>query len=343
MEVTGGPDPKKAKVEDAEKNGGVSDIPAGRSPCDDQRGLGPDADTAPSAPTLIPGGAMRARHTFTERGAARLDKNEEATDRRIGALFLLDLITSHPTWTERKIDVMTSEDTTFIGDIRVHTPSEICTDALVERVNRRRSKYVWNIFLSQSPAWTARDGEGPNLPVIEALFDPLVGKCGGDGTSLTYGDVAPCFSGGSSLTGTEDSDSGDCVHPLNVDPSTPMLAVNLWYSPDGSKSSLHFDDYHNVLCVVAGTKTVRFFLLVSVRAIRMTSCVYFPDNRCGCGDPASTSTFTRRTRWGSPRTTVGWTSPALRTNPGRIRKIYFQSFSTTRAPAPRYPRTRRTC
>ena len=151
---------------------------------------------------------MRARHTFTERGAARLDENEEATDRRIGALFLLDLITSHPTWTERKIDVMTSEDTTFIGDIRVHTPSEICTDALVERVNRRRSKYVWNIFLSQSPAWTARDGEGPNLPVIEALFDPLVGKCGGDGTPLTYGDVAPCFSGGSSLTG-KDSVGGD--------------------------------------------------------------------------------------------------------------------------------------
>jgi hypothetical protein len=210
MEVTGGPDPKKAKVEDAEKNGGVSDIPAGRSPCDDQRGLGPDADTAPSAPTLIPGGAMRARHTFTERGAARLDKNEEATDRRIGALFLLDLITSHPTWTERKIDVMTSEDTTFIGDIRVHTPSEICTDA-----------------------------------------------------PLTFGDVAPCFSGGSSLTRPKDSDSGDSVHPLNVDPSTPMLAVNLWYSPDGSKSSLHFDDYHNVLCVVAGTKTVRLFLFTS--------------------------------------------------------------------------------
>jgi hypothetical protein len=163
MEVTGGPDPKKAKVEDAEKNGGVSDIPAGRSPCDDQRGLGPDADTAPSAPTLIPGGAMRARHTFTERGAARLDKNEEATDRRIGALFLLDLITSHPTWTERKIDVMTSEDTTFIGDIRVHTPSEICTDALVERVNRRRSKYVWNIFLSQSPAWTVTGRRGTEL------------------------------------------------------------------------------------------------------------------------------------------------------------------------------------
>jgi len=262
MEVTGGPDPKKAKVEDAEKNGGVSDIPAGRSPCDDQRGLGPDADTAPSAPTLISGGAMRARHTFTERGAARLDKNEEATDRRIGALFLLDLITSHPTWTERKIDVMTSEDTTFIGDIRVHTPSEICTDALVERVNRRRSKYVWNIFLSQSPAWTSRDGEGPNLPVIEALFDPLVGKCGGD-SPLTFGDVAPCFSGGSSLTRPKDSDSGDSVHPLNVDPSTPMLAVNLWYSPDGSKSSLHFDDYHNVLCVVAGTKTVRLFLFTS--------------------------------------------------------------------------------
>ena len=91
------------------------------------------------------------------------------------------------------------------------------------------------------------------------MFDPLVGKCGGDGTPLTYGDVAPCFSGGSSLTG-KDSVGGDCVHPLNVDPSTPMLAVNLWYSPDGSKSSLHFDDYHNVLCVVAGTKTVRLFL-----------------------------------------------------------------------------------
>ena len=167
-----------------------------------------DSDPTRTPPLQRPlssaGGAMRARHTFTERGAARLDKNEEATDRRIGALFLLDLITSHPTWTERKIDVMTSEDTTFIGDIRVHTPSEICTDALVERVNRRRSKYVWNIFLSQSPAWTSRDGEGPNLPVIEALFDPLVGKCGGD-SPLTFGDVAPCFSGGSSLTRPKDS------------------------------------------------------------------------------------------------------------------------------------------
>ena len=46
---------------------------------------------------------------------------------------------------------------------------------------------------------------------------------------------------------------------LNVDPSTPMRSINLWYSPDSSRSSLHFDDYHNVLCVVAGEKTVRLW------------------------------------------------------------------------------------
>uniref|UniRef100_A0A7S0PV71 JmjC domain-containing protein n=1 Tax=Micromonas pusilla TaxID=38833 RepID=A0A7S0PV71_MICPS len=192
---------------------------------------------------------MGARNKLMERGTARLEEIEEVNDRRIGAKFLLDIVTSHPTWTERKIDVMTAEDSNvFIGDIRVHQPSEISTDALVERVNRRRSRYVWSIFLSQSPAWTSGRGEGPNLPVVEALFDPIVGKCvGSDSSSLTYGEVAPCFGDGATSP------------VLNVDPSTPMRSINLWYSPDSSRSSLHFDDYHNVLCVVAGEKTVRLW------------------------------------------------------------------------------------
>ena len=246
MEGGGGPERKKARVGDVEGAGGDADT-AGTRRCDD-----PDApvnlDTAPNAPVLIPGGAMRARNKLMERGTARLEENEEVNDRRIGAKFLLDIVTSHPTWTERKIDVMTAEGSNvFIGDIRVHQPSEISTDALVERVNRRRSRYVWSIFLSQSPAWTSGRGEGPNLPVVEALFDPIVGKCvGADSSSLTYGEVAPCFRDGASAV-------------LNVDPSTLMRSINLWYSPDSSKSSLHFDDYHNVLCVVAGEKTVRLW------------------------------------------------------------------------------------
>lgn len=247
MEGGGGPERKKARVGDGEGAGGNADTPGARR-CDD-----PDApvnlDTAPNAPVLIPGGAMGARNKLMERGTARLEEIEEVNDRRIGAKFLLDIVTSHPTWTERKIDVMTAEDSNvFIGDIRVHQPSEISTDALVERVNRRRSRYVWSIFLSQSPAWTSGRGEGPNLPVVEALFDPIVGKCvGSDSSSLTYGEVAPCFGDGATSP------------VLNVDPSTPMRSINLWYSPDSSRSSLHFDDYHNVLCVVAGEKTVRLW------------------------------------------------------------------------------------
>lgn len=247
MEGGGGPERKKARVGDGEGAGGNADTPGARR-CDD-----PDApvnlDTAPNAPVLIPGGAMGARNKLVERGTARLEEIEEVNDRRIGAKFLLDIVTSHPTWTERKIDVMTAEDSNvFIGDIRVHQPSEISTDALVERVNRRRSRYVWSIFLSQSPAWTSGRGEGPNLPVVEALFDPIVGKCvGSDSSSLTYGEVAPCFGDGATSP------------VLNVDPSTPMRSINLWYSPDSSRSSLHFDDYHNVLCVVAGEKTVRLW------------------------------------------------------------------------------------
>ena len=247
MEGGGGPERKKARVGDGEGAGGNADTPGARR-CDD-----PDSpvnlDTAPNAPVLIPGGAMGARNKLVERGTARLEEIEEVNDRRIGAKFLLDIVTSHPTWTERKIDVMTAEDSNvFIGDIRVHQPSEISTDALVERVNRRRSRYVWSIFLSQSPAWTSGRGEGPNLPVVEALFDPIVGKCvGSDSSSLTYGEVAPCFGDGATSP------------VLNVDPSTPMRSINLWYSPDSSRSSLHFDDYHNVLCVVAGEKTVRLW------------------------------------------------------------------------------------
>ena len=87
--------------------GGDADT-AGTRRCDD-----PDApvnlDTAPNAPVLIPGGAMRARNKLMERGTARLEENEEVNDRQIGAKFLLDIVTSHPTWTERKIDVMTAE------------------------------------------------------------------------------------------------------------------------------------------------------------------------------------------------------------------------------------------
>ena len=247
MEGGGGPERKKARVGDGEGAGGNADTPGARR-CDD-----PDApvnlDTAPNAPVLIPGGATHARNKLVERGTARLEEIEEVNDRRIGAKFLLDIVTSHPTWTERKIDVMTAEDSNvFIGDIRVHQPSEISTDALVERVNRRRSRYVWSIFLSQSPAWTSGRGEGPNLPVVEALFDPIVGKCvGSDSSSLTYGEVAPCFGDGATSP------------VLNVDPSTPMRSINLWYSPDSSRSSLHFDDFHNVLCVVAGEKTVRLW------------------------------------------------------------------------------------
>ena len=249
MEGRGGPERKKARVGDGEGAGGDADT-AGARRCDD-----PDApvnlDTAPNAPVLIPGGAMGARNKLVERGTARLEEIEEVNDRRIGAKFLLDIVTSHPTWTERKIDVMTAEGSNvFIGDIRVHQPSEISTDALVERVNRRRSRYVWSIFLSQSPAWTAGKGEGPNLPVVEALFDPIVGKCGkgaDSSSNLTYGEVAPCFGNGATSP------------VLNVHPSTPMRSINLWYSPDSSRSSLHFDDYHNVLCVVAGEKTVRLW------------------------------------------------------------------------------------
>ena len=33
-----------------------------------------------------------------------------------------------------------------------------------------------------------------------------------------------------------------------------VCTPTLWLSPRGSRSSLHYDNYHNLLCVVAGRK-----------------------------------------------------------------------------------------
>lgn len=51
------------------------------------------------------------------------------------------------------------------------------------------------------------------------------------------------------------ADLGDA--PLQRSPAVPLSSVNLWASPQATRSSLHYDPYSNCLCVLRGSKTVR--------------------------------------------------------------------------------------
>lgn len=52
------------------------------------------------------------------------------------------------------------------------------------------------------------------------------------------------------------TDLGDLL-PLQRSPLVQLSSVNLWASPRATRSSLHYDPYSNLLCVLRGSKTVR--------------------------------------------------------------------------------------
>jgi hypothetical protein len=45
--------------------------------------------------------------------------------------------------------------------------------------------------------------------------------------------------------------------------STQLAAISLWLSPSETRSSLHYDPFHNVLVVLSGTKSVTCGSVVS--------------------------------------------------------------------------------
>jgi hypothetical protein len=65
--------------------------------------------------------------------------------------------------------------------------------------------------------------------------------------------------------GIEDSVSSAPLRALREDlaiPSflrSPVSAINLWMSVNGSRSRTHYDPFHNLLCIVAGCKEVKLW------------------------------------------------------------------------------------
>lgn len=49
------------------------------------------------------------------------------------------------------------------------------------------------------------------------------------------------------------------VETPSIIPTEQLVAINLWMSIGTSRSSIHYDPYHNLLCVVTGHKTVRLW------------------------------------------------------------------------------------
>lgn len=53
-------------------------------------------------------------------------------------------------------------------------------------------------------------------------------------------------------------------------PTPPLLqhksltSTNLWFSSSSSRSSLHYDPYENLLCVITGSKRVRLYCPAAV-------------------------------------------------------------------------------
>ena len=115
------------------------------------------------------------------------------------------------------------------------------------------------LYLAQEPLWSAAtdaSGRHPGLapllkdvavpPLLAPLVDGVERLSGGGGAGPSPGSGGAQRDGGGSA----------------------MRAVNLWLCLRESHSSPHFDDHHNVLCVVAGRKLVTLWSPEWTRVMR---------------------------------------------------------------------------
>lgn len=80
---------------------------------------------------------------------------------------------------------------------------------------------------------------------VPALLQPL---------TANFAELRP--SSRAAAAATTPAHSSPSTHIRGNSTSGAMHSINFWLSVKGSRSSLHFDDYNNVLCVVSGRKRV---------------------------------------------------------------------------------------
>lgn len=148
------------------------------------------------------------------------------------------------------LDVMTSSGREFVGDMAHHRPAR-CS---FQEILRHSSPFPApsasatpsaNIYLAQSTILSSRGGlEGAALLPLTADFSipPALSLARQSALgTLLRGALEP----------TADASFTDGFTHAGLD------QCNLWLSVNGSRSSLHCDEYSNLLCVVRGQKSVR--------------------------------------------------------------------------------------